>query len=135
MALLFGNTAMDGGSLYPVPPNASNSQQITAINQIINQLNRMLKTQYYSDGQTKRMLIGYQKDGWGTGKDFGIKVSIPGVDVSTASDTQLLFKMDVETWYWYDETTGKNYMQVGKMPNNSGGIAVAKPGKNISEIF
>ncbi len=135
MALIGGGGAMDGRSLFPIPPNANNTQQIDAINRIIEQLNGMLKTQSYSDGTTKRMLIGYQKDGWGTGRDFGIKISIPGVDVTKATDTQLLFKMDMESWYWYDATTTKNSIRIGKMPDNSYDVIVAPPGSNVSDAF
>lgn len=45
------------------------------------------------DGNTNsvpQVLVGYQKDGFGTGKDQGIKVSRQGVDVKTATDSQLI---------------------------------------------
>ena len=35
--------SLSGGTLNPVPPNASREQQITAINDIINRLNAILK--------------------------------------------------------------------------------------------
>lgn len=127
-----------GQALPYVPPNAPASQQIAAINRIIDRLNDMLQEISLSDGNSRRMFIGYQKDGWGSGKDFGIKISIPGVDVLSATDSQLLFKMDIETWYWYDASTGKNIMQVGKMPTGATrpyGWAVAKQGYNVSEGF
>ena len=124
-----------GGALPYVPPNAPTDQQIAAINRIVDRLNQMLSQISLSDGATRRMYIGYQKDGWGFGKDFGIKISIPGVDVLTASDTQLLFKMDIETWYWYDPNTTKNVMLLGKKPDETYGEVVAKPGFDVAEIY
>lgn len=126
---------MQGGTLTRVPPTASPQQQAAVLNDIIDRLNGLLKAQVFSDGSNKRMIIGFQKDGWGAGQDFGIKVSIPGIDVTKATDAQLLFKMDLATWSYYDPSTGKNFMQVGVLPNGVGGIAVAKPGYNVSEAF
>ncbi len=42
------------------------------------------------DGTTDRVLVGFQKDGFGTGQDYGIKVSQDGYNVKTASDDQLV---------------------------------------------
>lgn len=42
------------------------------------------------DGDSDRVLIGFQKDGFGTGNDYGIKVSQDGVDVKTAPDDDLI---------------------------------------------
>lgn len=45
------------------------------------------------DGNTDsvpQVLVGYQKDGFGTGIDQGIKVSKQGYDVKTAADSQLI---------------------------------------------
>lgn len=43
-----------------------------------------------SDGTNNRVLIGFQKDGFGDGKDYGIKVSQEGFDVNTAADDELV---------------------------------------------
>lgn len=126
---------MAGDALPYVPTNAPTSQQIAAINRIIDRLNDMLSQITLSDGSNRRMFIGYQQDGWGAGKNFGIKISIPGVDVLKATDSQLLFKMDIETWYWFDATTQKNIMQLGKLPDGTYGETVAKSGHNVSEIY
>ena len=135
MALLSGTSAMDGGTLAPIPPNASNGQQITAINDIINRLNGMLKSQYFSDGTTRRMLIGYQVNGWGTGKNFGIKISKEGIDVTKADDTQLLFKMDLEEWNWYDANNGNNPIRIGKMPDGTYNVIAVGTGENVADAF
>lgn len=135
MAIVDLGQALSGGMLQSLPPNATKEQQTAVLNDIINRLNNQLKSQVFSDGTSKRMIIGFQKDGWGVGKDFGIKISIEGVDVTTATDSQLLFKMDLQTWYYYDPTTHKNFMQFGVLPDASGGIAVAKAGVNVSELF
>jgi hypothetical protein len=45
--------------------------------------------QIISDGTTDRVLLGVQKDGFGTGKDFGFKISQEGYDVKTCADDKL----------------------------------------------
>lgn len=134
MSGVLGNP-MAGDYLNEIPPNASNEVQISALNDVIRRLNVTLKTQTLSDGTSKRMLIGFQKDGWGSGKDFGIKISIPGVDVTAATDAQLLFKMDLATWYFYDPNTHLNFMQFGILPDGTGGEAVAATGFNVADAF
>lgn len=42
------------------------------------------------NSSTPQVLVGYQKDGFGTGIDQGIKVSQQGVDVNTATDSELV---------------------------------------------
>lgn len=127
--------ALSGSTIPYVPPAATPQQQIAAINRIIDVINAFQQQIVFADENSKRMLIGYQKDGWGAGKDFGIKISKEGVDVRTATDSDLLFKMDVATWYWYDQTTSKNFMQIGNLPDSTSGFVVAKPGYNVSELF
>lgn len=41
-------------------------------------------------GGVNRVLMGYQKDGFGSGHDYGVKVSQNGFDVGTATDAQLV---------------------------------------------
>ena len=127
--------SLSGGYLQRVPPNATSQQQAVILNNVIDRLNQMLKSQVFSDGQTKRMIIGYQPNGWGDGKDFGMKISVPGVDVTKAKDSELLFKMDMATWYFYDPETRKNFMQMGVLPDGEGGWAVAKDGFNVQDAF
>jgi hypothetical protein len=124
-----------GGALPPVPSGAPVEQQIAAINRIVDRLNQMLTQQTFSDGVNRRMLIGYQKDGWGDGLDFGIKISIPGVDVMEAADDELLFKMDISTWYWYDASTNTNPIQLGLLPDGTYNLVVAKTGRNVADQF
>lgn len=146
---------LSGGFLQRLSPNASKEEQTGVLNDIIDRLNDQLKTQVFSDSTDKRMLIGYQKNGWGAGQDFGIKVSIPGKDVTSATDSELLFKMATDTWTWRDSTgnlikkfdiangvtfeynpsNAKNFMQTGKLPDGTYGWAVADVGHDISEGF
>ena len=123
---------LEGGTLPPVPPNAPLEVQNAALNDVIDRLNGLLKSQTFSDGNTKRMIIGYQKDGWGTGKSFGIKISQSGVDVTQATDSQLLFKMDMATWRWYD-SSGRNYVNIGRRSTATDGLEMAKPGVAVNE--
>jgi len=43
-----------------------------------------------NDGANDRVLIGYQLNGFGVSKNYGIKVSREGYDVDTATDAQLI---------------------------------------------
>lgn len=143
--------SLTGGSLQLLSPNASKEEQTGVINDIINHLNDALKTQIFADGTSKRMLIGYQAGGWGPGQDFGIKISIAGVDVTTATAAQLLFSMSMTAWTWrnnsgqimkqfqaqtgtdayYDPTT-RNYVNIGLRPStNTDGFEMAKPGVDL----
>jgi hypothetical protein len=127
--------SMKGGSLQHLPPNASSEEQTAVINSILDRLNGSIQSQVLSDGTNKRMIIGYQKDGWGSGKDFGIKISQEGVDVNTATDAQLLFKMDMDTWFFYDPATSKNNMQIGKLPDGTYGFVSVKSGSNVQDAY
>lgn len=125
--------SMSGGALQRISPTASKEEQTAALNDIVDRLNAILKSQVFSDGTTKRMIIGYQKDGWGVGKDFGIKVSIEGVDVTKATDAELLLKFDLETWFYYED--GLDVGQVGKLPNGRNGEAWSKDGESVNDAF
>lgn len=146
---------LTGGTLQLLSPNASKEEQTAVINDVINHLNASLKTQVYADATSKRMLIGYQKGGWDHGtSDFGIKISLPGVDVTTATDAQLLFSLSMNAWTWrnssgqltkqfqaqtgtdayYDPTT-RNYVNVGNRPSTSTyGFEMAKPGVDLGNV-
>ncbi len=126
---------LQGGFLQRVPPNATKEQQAVILNDVIDRLNTLLKTQVFSDGVTKRMLFGFQKDGWGAGKDFGIKISMDGIDVTQASDSQLIFKMDMNTWFFYEPSTGRNYMQFGILPDGTGGQVITPAGVSVGDVF
>lgn len=123
---------LKGNMLQRVPPTATMPELAAVLNDVIDRLNGLNKTQVFSDGTTKRMLFGYQKDGWGAGKDFGIKISQEGVDVTQATDDQLLFKMDMETWRWFD-ATGRNYVNIGKRSTGTDGFEMAKPGEELDD--
>jgi hypothetical protein len=51
-----------------------------------------------NDGTNDRVLIGYDKDGFGTGEDWGIKVSQAGYDVKTAADNKLIMSSAFNTF-------------------------------------
>lgn len=123
-------------SLPYIPTNAPVEQQVAAMNRVIDQINASQRTQILNDGTSDRYLYGYQKGGW-PGGDFGMKISLPGVDVATATTAQLLFSWDftTNTQRWYDQSSGKNYMQIGLLPNGVNGFVTATPGTNVSEIF
>lgn len=126
---------LNGNTLPYVPPAASTDQQIAAINRIIDIINAFQTQIVFSDDTTKRMLIGYQQNGFGgTGKDFGIKVSQAGKDVTSAADADLLFQMDLASWDWYN--AGVPQTLVGASPDDGrNGIWVAKPGTNVRSLL
>lgn len=62
--------------------------------------------------------------------------TITGVGLSIVDSSGFtLFKMDGQTWYWYDKTTTKNVMQIGKLPDGTYGTAIAKSGFNVQDAF
>lgn len=132
MADIDAGLPLKGGSLGRVPPTASLQDVATAMNDVIDRLNGLLKTQIFSDGTSKRMIIGFQKDGWGPGKDFGIKISMEGIDVTVATDDQLLFKMDLATWRWYDPNA-RNFVNIGLRSSGTYGFEMAKPGDELDD--
>lgn len=127
---------MDASTLRRLTPNSSRDEQIFVLNQIIDRLNTSLQTNILSDGTNKRMLFGFQADGWGPGKSFGIKISQEGVDVSQASDEQLIFSMDMQTWRWFEPTsdaTNRNYVNIGYRSTGTFGFEMAKPTEELDD--
>ncbi len=117
-----------------VPPQVSDVNELLPILQrMVDYINSAQRTTIINDGVTNRYLIGYQKDGWGQGKDFGIKISKENVDVTSASDADLVYKSDFTSEYYYE--AGLEYMRIGKLPNGQGGIAIVKPGVNLPDAY
>lgn len=143
--------SLNGGTLQLLPGGATVEQLTAAINDIINNLNAQLQTQVYSDTQNQRMLIGYQQDGWGPGNSFGVKISVAGKDVRTATDDELLFSLSVDAWTWrnsngditkqfqaetgtdsYYDSALRNYVNIGLRPSTgTDGFEMAKPGVDL----
>lgn len=128
--------SLDGGTLRRIPPNATVEEQINALNEVIEKLNALLKTQIFADNTSKRVLSGYYEGRW-PGGNVGIAVSKEGDDVTTVAFEDLVFAHDytTNTQYWTDPTTGKNYMQVGTLPDGTGGWHVATEGNTVEEGF
>lgn len=74
---------------------------------------------------------------YGTTGNIGFGVLADGNLGMQVTDSSgfVLFKMEGQTWYWYDKTTGKNVMQVGLLPDGTYGWAVAATGYNVSDGF
>lgn len=81
-------------------------------------------TQTYANTDGSYMTLGLIPDG---GTDFGIAFFDP--------DGTLISKVTSVTQYVYDKTTGKNIMQIGKLPDGSYGWAVAKVGNDVKDGF
>jgi hypothetical protein len=67
------------------------NDNLALINQNFQALDDENRTKIVKDAGTPRVLLGYQKDGFGTGGDYGLKVSQDGQNVVTATDSQLAF--------------------------------------------
>lgn len=128
--------SMQGGTLQRLPPGADNQTMVAVLNDIVVRLNGMLKTTVQSDGTNKRFLNGFQKGGW-PGGDFGMKISIAGVDVTKATESELLFSWDftTNTQIFYDPTTHLDVGQQGILPNGRSGSAWSKDGDSVSGAF
>lgn len=117
-----------------IAPGITLEQLVPTLQRIIDYINSSQTTNIINDGGSDRYLIGYQKDGWGEGVDFGIKISQEGVDVKEAEDSQLLYKSNFSTEYFYD-LTGRNYMQQGVLPDGSVGLVITKDGESVEDAF
>lgn len=111
---------LDGGTLNTLAPNASQEETIAALNDIIRRLNAMLKTQVYSDSESKRYIQGFAEGRW-PGGDFGIAISKPGADVFSSEFDELLYAWDfsTNTQYYYDINSGKIALMVGQMEDQN----------------
>jgi len=81
------------GQIPELPQTATKAEYIIALNKLIRSHNEQLVCTVYSDTKTNRMIVGYQLDGWGSGKNYGIKISKEDYDVLTTADANLLFKL------------------------------------------
>lgn len=54
---------------------------------------------------------------------------------SLDSDGTLIFKIVNGTLYMYDAITGINNLQLGKLPDGTTNLAIAKEGEDITEAF
>lgn len=68
------------------------------------------------------------------GNFFGIKVSKPGINVGQATDTQLVLKDDYSTRTYYDQS-GLARILIGLLPDGTYGIAVSRPGVDVTSAF
>lgn len=62
---------------------------------------------------------------------YGIKVSIPGINVSQASDKQLLYQNNYSTETFFDGS-GNARVLLGQLPDNSYGLWVSAPEVNAT---
>lgn len=81
-------------------------------------------TQTYPNLDGSYMTLGLIPDG---GTDFGIAFF--------DKTGTLITKITQETQYVYDKTSGVNIMQIGKLPDGTYGMVVAKPGIDVADLF
>lgn len=85
------------------------------------------------DGTNNRITVGSSQ-----GASVGMG-TIPGDETgqvgffATDIDGDLLFKVVNGTYYFYDKTTNKNYMQIGILPDGTTGWAIAAPNTNVAD--
>lgn len=121
-------TAADDGTKdgeYPkqfMPDSDNNSAGFVQPNQVNSGVGRGTQRFVNSDGSY--VTIGQIP---GTTNEFGIAF----FDRSN----NMISKNNGSTQYVYDITTGKNIIQMGKLPDGTYGLVVAKVGYNVSEIF
>lgn len=84
----FQQFGLGTNSVSPVREGQTVGKVVTKSNQILS-----------TDGNgLNRVLLGYQEDGFGTGKDQGIKVSQNGYDVLTAANANLVMSSAFNTF-------------------------------------
>jgi len=127
--------SLDGGVLRRIPPNASSEEQIAALNEVIEKLNALLKTQVYADDTSKRAIFGFYSGRW-PGGNFGMALAQPGEDVTTVDFEDLKFAWDFTTgtMYWRN-ADGIQYRQDGLLPDSSDGFILMKEGEDVSDAF
>lgn len=128
--------SLQGGYLRRIPPNAGSGEQISALNDVIDRLNDLLKLQVLSDNANKRYVSGFKEGRW-PGGDFGIAISQEGQDVTTAEFEDLLFAWDFSTGtqYWRNPEDGIQYRQDGKLPDGTFGFILMKEGEDVADAF
>lgn len=65
---------------------------------------------------------------------FGQKVSKQGVNVTQATDNQLVLKDDYSTRTYYDGT-GIPRIILGLLPDGNYGLVISKPGFDVTQQF
>lgn len=121
---------LNGNNLVELPPNASQEDQINALNAIIRRLNDLLKSQTFSDGTSKRYINGYLPGGW-PGGDFGLKIAAPGYNV-TDPNAVLIFSWDYTTNQQVVYNNGIPTVLIGNAPvDGRGGVWASPAGQNV----
>lgn len=62
---------------------------------------------------------------------FGTKVSKPGVNITKASPTDLVYSNDYTTTTYYDNSNSR--ILLGQLPDFTYGMWVSKPGNNVTD--
>lgn len=65
---------------------------------------------------------------------FGIKVSKEGVNVTQATNNELILKDDYSTRTYYDGT-GIARILLGLLPDGNYGLVISKPGFDVTKQF
>lgn len=65
---------------------------------------------------------------------FGQKVSKQGVNVTQATDNELVLKDDYSTRTYYDGT-GTPRILLGLLPDGNYGLVISKPGFDVTKQF
>lgn len=129
----------DDFATIPDVPIQSTSQRVTP-QQVATGVTRGTQTYMNVDGSY--MTLGVIPDnsgdigvGFFTSTGILISKSTSTTDFKYDSNGNLIFENNGQTMFVYDETTGKNVIQIGKLPDGSYGMIVAKPGNNVADTF
>lgn len=90
-------TPHDTKSISQLPMDSGDSNTKQKIRTLIDTVNGLTEPKpyllMYDETGLPRMLMGYVKDGWGAGHDFGILVSVAGTDVRVATGGTVLYSL------------------------------------------
>jgi hypothetical protein len=129
---------IDDFATIPDVPIQAESNRVNP-NQVASGVTRGTQTYMNTDGSYMTMGLIPNTTNFGiaffTAAGKLISKSTSTVDYKYDTLGNLIFKNDGQTQYIYDKTTGKNVVQIGKLPDGSYGWAVAKSGYNVSDAI
>ena len=112
-----------------INPNLDRKRSAQVTDKNFQNLSRRLNPIVQKDENgVARRIIGRLPDG-----TYGERVSKKGVDVTTAEDTDLVYKSDFSTDIYYDDDNAR--ILIGALPDGSFGIAISKPGEDVTGAF
>lgn len=130
----------------PLGGNASFSEAIPAINANFAQLDQEAVTKTFKNAAGKNgLIVGSLPSNQGIGIILNDNDGNPAIIINVGSDgipklqtlspDGTVTKQTIEGTDYYYDANGKNYMQIGILPDGSSGFAVAASGYNVADGF